>query len=116
MHELSLLENMLDQLSDMKQKYNLSSITDVYVSVGEMAGVDISFLESAYNLFIPSSDWAHLKMHITSVPWRIRCMACGLEQKVDDWHIQCRSCGSNDTETIDGTDFLIQKIEGEPHV
>lgn len=116
MHELSLIENMLDQLTDMKKKYNLATITDVHVSVGEMAGVDISFLRSSFDLFVPNSPWSHLKMHITGVPWRIRCQSCGLEQIVEDFNNQCRSCASSETETIEGTVFLIQRIEGEPHV
>lgn len=116
MHELSLIENMLDQLNTMKRKYGLTSITDVHVAVGAMSGVDASFLQSSFDLYVPSTPWAHLKMHITQVPWRVRCLDCGLEQEIEDLENHCRGCESVRTETVSGTDFLIQRIEGENNV
>lgn len=116
MHELSLIENMLDQLSDLKRRHKLKEITDVYVTVGELAGVDIRFLQSSYDLFVPQTDWSNLKMHIESVPWQIRCRDCGLEQRVIEYNNKCERCESQNTETIAGKEFLIQRIEGESHV
>lgn len=116
MHELSLIENMLDQLESMKKQYKLASITDVHVTVGEMSGVDVSFLQSSFDMYVPNTRWAHLKMHVSKVPWRVRCRSCLLEQTVDEWNNQCQQCGSTETETIQGMEFLIQRIEGEPHV
>ena len=116
MHELSLIESMLDQLSKMKIKYQLAKITDVHVSVGEMSGVDLGYLKSTFDLYIPNTTWAGLQMHLSSIPWRIRCRRCMKEQVVHDLNNQCESCGSNETETLQGMEFLIQRIEGEPHV
>jgi hydrogenase nickel incorporation protein HypA/HybF len=116
MHELSLIENMLDQLDAMKRQHNLREITDVYLTVGELSGVDLRFLQSSFDLYAPSTAWAHLKMHLTQEPWRVRCRDCGLEQQVEEWNNQCGRCTSPNTETIQGTEFLIQRIEGEPNV
>lgn len=116
MHELSLIEDMLRQLESMKKLHELRSITDVYLTVGEMSGVDARFLQSSFELFVPTTSWADLKMHLTVEPWIVRCRDCGYEQEVVEFNNQCKKCGSQSTETIQGTEFLIQRIEGESHV
>ncbi len=116
MHELSLIENMLDQLEGMKKLHGLKEITDVHLSVGELSGVDARFLRSSFDLFVPSTAWSHLKMHLTTEPWVVRCRDCGLEQEIMELNNQCKQCGSQSTETLRGTEFLIQRIEGERHV
>jgi hydrogenase nickel incorporation protein HypA/HybF len=116
MHELSLIENMLDQLELMKKRHSLKEITDVYVTVGELSGVDIRFLQSSFDMFVPATAWAHLKLHLTVIPWKVRCSECGLEQIVDECHNQCKQCESPNTVTVDGTEFIIQRIEGETYV
>lgn len=116
MHELSLIENMLDQLWEMKKKYDLRNITDVHVSVGAMAGVDEGFLRSSFEMFVPQTEWSQLKMHLTTIPWKVRCEDCHLEQEIRDFENRCDRCGSQNTVTIEGTEFLIQRIEGEQNV
>jgi hydrogenase nickel insertion protein HypA len=116
MHELSLIENMLDQLSIMKRKHGLKEITDVHLSVGAIAGVDVGFLRSYFEMFVPSTPWRDLKMHLTEVPWVVRCKDCSLEQEVDEFNNQCKCCGSTDTETVQGKEFLILRVEGETNV
>lgn len=116
MHELSLIESLLDQLHYMKKEHGLEKITVVHLGVGEISGVDLSFFRSTYDLYIPQTEWSHLSVNLTLIPWRVRCRGCGWEQKVEDWNKVCGRCGSEDTETIEGQEFLIQRIEGESHV
>lgn len=55
-------------------------------------------------------------MHLQDSPWRIRCIECSLEQTVEDLNNQCVRCHSQNTETIQGKDFLILRIEGVVNV
>ena len=116
MHELSLVVDMLDQLSQMKKQHQLASISDVHVEVGEISGVDAGFLRSTFDLHIPGTLWADLRLHLNVIPWQVRCLDCGLEQVVRDWENQCQHCQSANTETIAGKEFIIKRIEGETHV
>lgn len=112
MHELSLLQSLLDQLQDIKEKNQIDSINDVYLSVGEISGVEISFFQSTADLYLPSTDWSHLRFHFFKIPWCVRCKNCLNEQEVKNQDMKCRNCLSDHTETIRGHEFIIQRIEG----
>ena len=116
MHEMSLIESMLEELEQLKIKNNLTEISDVYLSVGEISGVHSGFLKSAFDLFVPNTVWSKLQMHLQDLPWKIRCNECSLEQIVEDLNNQCLGCQSQNTETIQGKDFLILRIEGVVNV
>lgn len=116
MHELSLVQGMMEQLTEMKKKYQLKEITDVHLTIGEISGVDSRFFQSAFDMFAPTTSWSKLKIHIQNEPWSIRCKDCSHEQNVSDWNNECGKCGSKDTETIKGSEFIIQRIEGDSNV
>lgn len=112
MHELSLVENIFEQLDEMLERYQLKEISDVHVVVGELSGVDHRFLLSAFEMAKEQTPWAHLKLHIEKQEWKIRCQSCEGQSAVDKVDPRCSFCGSESIETIQGTDFLIQRIEG----
>ncbi len=112
MHELSLLQSLLEQLDQLKVDHDLESINEVYLSVGEISGVDISFFQSTADLYLPSTPWARLILHFQELPWRIRCLDCYQEQVVIEQNNQCQQCHSQQTTTIQGREFLIQRVEG----
>jgi len=113
MHELSLIQSLFDEIESIKKSNQLNKITDIYLSVGEMSGVDREFLRSTYELFIAETQWRDLRLHLQGVPWVICCDDCGLEQQVVNKHNRCSSCGSFSTTTLRGKEFILQKIEAE---
>lgn len=112
MHELSLIHSLLDQLDDLKKKHGLESITDVYLRVGTISGVDLSYLRSTFDLYIPNTNWSHLKLHLLEVSWRVRCLGCHAEREGGDVHVDCPHCHSHYWETIQGEEFVLQRVEG----
>lgn len=116
MHELSLIENILDQLEEMKVTYHLATITRVRVLVGDISGADLRFLRSAFEMQREHSKWPHLIMEFDSVPWTVRCLSCQRESTVQGDLPQCHHCGSEKTETLQGSELTIQQVEGEQNV
>lgn len=116
MHELSLIQSLFDEIENIKKTNQLKKITDIYLSVGELSGVDMDFLRSTYDLYIADTKWKDLRLHLQWVPWVIRCIDCGREQQVANFNNQCSSCGSLSTTTLRGTEFILQKLEAETEV
>jgi hydrogenase nickel insertion protein HypA len=113
MHELSLIQSMFEELETISRENRLCKITDIHLNVGEISGVDIDFLKSTYELFVPETKWADIKLHLKFIPWVIQCNKCNLTQPVQNLNNRCQACGDTSTKTVQGQEFTIQRVEGE---
>src|SRR5213078_4300617 len=51
MHEYSIVQALFDQIGDMARGHGAIAVRRVRVRVGEIAGVDVELLRTAYDLF-----------------------------------------------------------------
>lgn len=111
MHELSLCQNLIDQLTDLANRNGAVAVSRVEVRVGMLSGVEAQLLETAYTMARPGTvaETAELVMVVT--PPRVSCRDCGAEADVPPNNLRCPACESLATELIAGHELLLDRVE-----
>ena len=85
MHELSLCQNIIDQLRELARQHDAASVSRLEVQVGVLSGVEPQLLEQAF-LFAKAGTLAeHAVMRTELVQPRVACLACGAETAPAPW-------------------------------
>ena len=113
MHEFSIV-NALLELCEKNARENLATkITKVEIKVGKLSGVEIHFLETAFDTFKEQTIChdAQLAVHVQDVV--VRCEQCKQESTLEHYELICPACQSRDVSIIDGEEMLLMRLEME---
>ncbi len=113
MHELSLCYSLVELAEAECNKHKANKVTDVYVEVGALSGVEIGPLEFAFPEAIKGTIVENAKLHVQFVPLEIACQQCHKNCSPEPIHIICLHCGCKHVDIIKGRDFKLNKLELE---
>ncbi len=111
MHELSLCQNLIDQVTDLAHKHQARSVACVRVQIGQLAGVEPLLLESAFTIARVGTVAELAEMVTEVVAPCVVCNACGSESEVTPSSLLCLACGGNDTRLIRGDELILARVE-----
>jgi hydrogenase nickel incorporation protein HypA/HybF len=107
-HELALVESMIDDVSD--QLAINERVAIVVLEIGELAGVSIDVLRFAFAAVTPGTPLAGAALSITTVAGRARCRTCGAVHALPTLASPC-PCGSFDRELLEGAEIRLKEVE-----
>ena len=94
MHEMSLVQGMLDIINEERAKHGNPRVTKVVVQCGALAGVVVDSLLFAWEALTPQTDLEGSELAVEQIPLKVRCGRCGLEFEPEDTHLMlCPECG-----------------------
>jgi hydrogenase nickel incorporation protein HypA/HybF len=113
MHELRIAEDLSAIVIETAQRKNLSKVTRVNISFGQLTQIvhgifEIAFAETARNTIAENAE-----VNIEIVPVKMKCMNCGSDFQIKDNRFSCSVCSSTDIGIINGNELFIKSIEGE---
>ena len=111
MHELSLCQNLMDQVTELAHKHRARSVVSVRVQIGQLAGVEPMLLESAFTIARVGTVAEEAAMMTEVVTPCVVCNACGSESEVTPSSLLCLTCGGNDTRLIRGDELILARVE-----
>lgn len=113
MHELSVMQSILDIVLDFAKKNNAKQVTKINLEVGEMSGIVPDWMQKYFDFVSEGTIAEKSVLNIDWVPAVIKCRNCGKEFKVDkkDMQFFCSKCESKDIELISGRGYLLKSIE-----
>jgi hydrogenase nickel incorporation protein HypA/HybF len=114
MHELSIVEALIDQVSqELDRPGRQGRVLRLELSIGRLSGVYCDSVRFAFGLLSPGTivDGAEIVIHEPKAA--CRCRACGARTEIDDLVVQCPPCGSDDISIEGGRELLLQSIEIE---
>jgi hydrogenase nickel incorporation protein HypA/HybF len=111
MHELSLCQDLIDQVTELARKHSAKSVACVRVQIGQLAGVEPLLLESAFTIARAGTVAEQAEMITEVVAPRVLCNACGTESEVTPSSLLCLACGGNDTRLIRGDELILARVE-----
>ncbi|MBK8972902.1 MAG: hydrogenase maturation nickel metallochaperone HypA [Hahellaceae bacterium] len=112
MHELSLVEALLDQLTSTAQAEDLQRITALTVSVGTLSHVSTEALRFCFEACQRGTVAESAVLTIESETGHARCPACQREAPAQDWLDCCPYCGQAGRQIIRGRDVRLKSIQG----
>lgn len=114
MHEMSLIESLLDSLLAMiKEHPEWRIVTRINLKVGAMRQVVPEAMEFCFNIAVEGTPLEGTKLELTNVPIQCHCRSCGHAWPGDDKIFICSSCGSPDVELTSGMELEIDTMEVE---
>lgn len=113
MHEVALIENMIDQLAQQLTAEQLNNLSAVHLQIGCRSGVDVSAMRFAFNA--TRGKHPHLaekaEINIEVQQAKMKCRNCSHEWLDSDRLPTCPICSNVHCEAEGGTDLMITHVE-----
>lgn len=118
MHEMSLIESIMNILADERAKQDLGKITKVTLTNGRLAGVVTDAILFAWEALTPGTDFEGCEIVVNESPLVLSCFSCKHEFEATSAMLAaCPACGQEiGHAVVSGREFLIENIEVEDAV
>ena len=110
MHELAICQALIGQVTDVARKENAASVSDIYVSVGPLSGVEGPLMQNAFPIAAAGTVADSATLHLDATPIRVRCEECGAESEATMNKLVCAKCGDWRTTLLSGDELLLQRV------
>lgn len=111
MHEYSIVAALIDQVEKHARAQGATGVHRLHVDIGELAGVELDLLTTAYDTFREGTVCANAELEITPVPARWRCRGCG-RALATGAILRCTDCGQP-AHMTQGDEIILSRIEME---
>jgi hydrogenase nickel insertion protein HypA len=111
MHEYSIVQALVDQVEAEVRARCASAVHRLSVRVGELSGVDVNLLTTAYTVFRERTICETAELDVTTVPARWQCPRCG-RLIPRGGPLQCRRC-LVPARLVAGDELILDRIEME---
>ena len=111
MHEYSIVASLIDRVQQEAAAYDGARVHRLHVKIGELSGVELDLLKTAFDTFRESTicDGAELTINTVAPAWA--CPSC--ERNVERGAIlRCDTCGSP-ARMVQGDEIILERIEME---
>lgn len=112
MHELSIIQSLLQGLTQESASFGPGRISEIQLQVGAASGVSVEALAFAFEAASPSSIAAGARLQIDVIPLKIQCAACNMEMEMDHLSLVCPHCHGPAT-LLSGRELLIKSYTFE---
>lgn len=106
MHELSLIESLLNIVDDYAAADGFIRVNSLKLSFGRLSGLDRQCLEFAFSVQSVGTKAEGAVLDCEILPARIRCLDCQQEFALEGAWDCCPSCQSQDILLTGGTEEL----------
>lgn len=112
MHELSIIESIIEIILSEMAKYNLTKVQRISLRIGEMRQVVPDALYFGFACLTKDTPLEGAELKIENIPLKARCHQCHDEFILENWLTSCANCGANNVEIISGKELEIAEFEG----
>jgi len=93
MHEMSLVQGLIDQLVSLAAEHDKNKILTVTVDIGPLSGVAIDSFQFAFDILSKENSLTNgASLTIINSPATFRCVQCGYEESASVRPDQCLKC------------------------
>ena len=111
MHELGIMQNIVDTIQDYARKNNVSKVLKVILEVGRVSGVVPEALEFCFEVCTKQTFLEGATLEIERVTALGKCKTCEGSFDLLDNNFSCPRCGGGDWEFISGRELIIKRLE-----
>ncbi len=113
MHELGIIQNIFHILEDLSEENHLTAITRVRLKVGQLQQIVPDMLDFAFENVAKGTKAEGADLEIERVPILMQCRTCHTEFVVAEHTYICPQCSGTSLDTLQGTEIILESIEGE---
>jgi hydrogenase nickel incorporation protein HypA/HybF len=106
MHELSLVESILQIVDEYAAKEGFARVRTLRLSCGKLSSVVPQALSYAFEVQSKGTRTEGAALELDILPAAIHCLACGKDIEVDRFEAQCPECKGYEVLLVKGTEEL----------
>lgn len=110
MHEYSIVQALVDRIEHEARARGARSVERVVVRIGDLSGVDVELLQTAYFTFRERTVCEHASLEIARVRAEWACTRCGQHIR-EHRPLRC-GCGGV-AELMQGDEIVLDSLEME---
>ena len=108
MHEYSIVQALYDSVAAQAAERHATAVHGVQVRIGELSGVDVGLLDTAWKTFRVHTICEQAPMAVDIVPARWVCGSCGGEAPRGGV-LRCATCGGS-VRLAQGDEIILERI------
>ena len=113
MHELSVVESILDISLRHAERNGARRIVKINLVLGELTGIVDHCVTFYWDMLARDTIAAEADIGFRKVPVEARCTACGREFAPEELDLTCPGCGSGPAELTHGRELQVESREIE---
>jgi len=114
MHELSIVESIVDTVTESLAAYPGARVIEVRLRVGALSAVVEDSLQFCWGIANADTPLAGSRLVVQTVPVTVHCSACGAEEPLQSLqNFRCAKCGAPASDVRQGRELEIEAIEIE---
>lgn len=110
MHEMSIATSLVKIALEAAEKEGEKNITEIDVSIGQLAGVMIDSFRFCFDAIKESTPLGNSRLTIHEIPGKAVCSDCKNESNLNMISYLCPNCGSFGLKITQGEEIQIQSI------
>lgn len=110
MHELAICQELVNTLTEIADRERADSISEIYLSIGPLSGVEPALLENAFPIAAADSVACSAVLHLQQQPVRVVCEHCGCETEAAVNRLLCAECKDWRVRLISGDELLLERV------
>lgn len=111
MHELSVCQAMMAQVTDIARQRQADVVTSIKVQIGPLSGVEPHLLKQAFPIASAGSVAEGAILVLEELPIRVRCQCCNEVTAARANRLLCGNCGDYHTHLVSGDELLLASVE-----
>ena len=113
MHELSIVESLLDLVLEHAGKAEAEKVVSVNLVVGELSGVVDEAVEFYWDFLTKETIAKDSRIIFRHVPAKLQCRKCGETFLSSEQGYICPKCGEQQVDIIAGRELFVESLEVE---
>ncbi len=111
MHELSIVEALLEQVRQEAQVYPAKRVSAIRLRIGALRQVVPETLTFCFTAAVRGTPLDGCRLDIEQLPAVARCQKCSLTFAVDDNWFQCPHCGESGSDLLSGKELELTSLD-----
>ena len=113
MHEVSIIQNVIEIVTQKAIENKFTRINKVCLKIGELSGVMPESLNFAFESCIQGTMLEESTLGLEEVSALGACEACNLEFPIEHFNKLCPTCNKFCTSIVRGYELYVDTIEGD---
>jgi len=113
MHELSLMEGVLEIIQASADKEGFAHVRRVILRIGALSGVEPEAMRFCFDSVVAGTLAEGAELEILEVPGLGLCQACGRTGAMETRFDPCPHCGRVQMQVTSGTEMRIEALDVE---
>ena len=110
MHEISLLENILDILENHAKAQEFNQVKKISLKIGKLSCVEPDALRFGFDVVMKNTLAENAELEIIQTDGVGVCQRCGQTVRLETLHDPCSACGSPGVIVTQGNEMKIKDL------